>query len=99
MASCWKSGLKRWKFAGILVAIFLVEGKKGLYASYTLFNIDIETCESCGGRVKVIASIEDPAVIEHILKHLKQKEANTDTEKPYTLPPERAPPQADFFDW
>ena len=62
-----------------------------------VFNIDIETCESCGGRVKVIASIEDPSVIEHILKHLKQKEQNTDTTKPYTVPFERAPPQADLF--
>ena len=51
-----------------------------------VFNIDIETCKSCGGRVKVIASIEDPSVIEHILKHLKQKEANTDTAKPQTAP-------------
>ena len=63
-----------------------------------VFNIDIETCEACGGRVKVIASIEDPSVIEHILKHLKQKEANTDTTKPHTWPPERAPPQAGLFD-
>ena len=51
-----------------------------------VFNIDIETCEACGGRVKVIASIEDPSVIEHILKHLKQKEANTDTAKSHTWP-------------
>ena len=34
-----------------------------------VFNINIETCESCGGQVKVIASIEAPAVIAHILKH------------------------------
>lgn len=37
------------------------------------FNIDIEVCEHCGGQVKVIANIEDPKVIEQILKHLKQK--------------------------
>ena len=41
---------------------------------------------------------ERPARITAALKHLKQKEANTQTEKPYTLPPERAPPQDDFFD-
>ena len=40
-----------------------------------VFGIDIETCERCGAKVKVIASIEAPAVIAHILKHLKQKEA------------------------
>ncbi|MDA9982390.1 hypothetical protein N9H39_06560 [Gammaproteobacteria bacterium] len=28
-----------------------------------VFKIDIETCEQCGGAVKVIASIEDPVVI------------------------------------
>ena len=39
------------------------------------FGIDIETCERCGTKVKVIASIEDPAVIAHSLKYLQQKEA------------------------
>jgi hypothetical protein len=28
-----------------------------------VFAIDIETCRRCGGRLRVIASIEDPAVI------------------------------------
>ena len=37
-----------------------------------VFNIDIEACEHGGGHVKVIASIEDPTVIEQILKQLKQ---------------------------
>jgi len=35
-----------------------------------VFAIDIEKCEKYGGNVKVIASIEDPKVIEKILKHL-----------------------------
>jgi len=34
------------------------------------FNIEIETCSECGGDVKIIASIEDPAVIKKILAHL-----------------------------
>jgi hypothetical protein len=38
-----------------------------------VFRIDIETCERCGGRVKIIASIEDPAVVERILAHLQQR--------------------------
>jgi hypothetical protein len=38
-----------------------------------VFNIDIETCSKCGGAVKVIACIEDPAVIEKILAHLNEK--------------------------
>jgi hypothetical protein len=34
------------------------------------FRIDIEECEKCGGPVRIIASIEDPDVIQKILKHL-----------------------------
>ena len=40
-----------------------------------VFKIDIEVCEHCGGAVKVIASIEDPAVIKQILEHLEGREA------------------------
>jgi hypothetical protein len=39
-----------------------------------VFNIDIETCKS-GGHVKIIACIEEPAVIEKILRHLQRKDA------------------------
>ena len=64
-----------------------------------VFNIDVEVCEHCGGQVKVIASIEDPKVIEQILKHLKQKAAKRDAAKEHELPPERAPPLApNLFD-
>ena len=31
---------------------------------------DIEVCRRCGGKLRVIASIEDPPVIERILEHL-----------------------------
>lgn len=58
-----------------------------------VFNIDIETCGDCGGAVKVITCIEDPAVIEKILTHLKEKAAP----EPLTLlPSARAPPTALF---
>jgi hypothetical protein len=33
-------------------------------------RIEIEKCEKCGGKARIIASIEDPDVIEKILKHL-----------------------------
>jgi hypothetical protein len=46
-----------------------------------VFNIDIEVCEHCGGQVKVIASIEDPKVIELILNYLRQKAAKVDAAK------------------
>ena len=35
-----------------------------------VFNIDVETCDKCGGDLRIIASIEDPAVILKILAHL-----------------------------
>lgn len=37
------------------------------------FNIVITTCEECGGNIKVIASIENPAVITQIHTHLQRK--------------------------
>ena len=58
-----------------------------------VFKIDIETCEHCGGAVKVIASIEDPAVIKQILAHLKQRaEAATPASRLFA----RAPPQTEL---
>jgi hypothetical protein len=53
-----------------------------------VFQIDVETCPKCGGSVKVIACIEDPPVIERILKHLAKKEL------PGLWPKSRAPPVA-----
>jgi hypothetical protein len=35
-----------------------------------VFNIDVETCSLCQGRMKIIAAIEDPPVIKKILEHL-----------------------------
>jgi hypothetical protein len=53
-----------------------------------VFNIDVGICDQCGGRVKVIACIEDPLVIKKILDHL-DKTASTEQER---LPQSRAPP-------
>jgi hypothetical protein len=76
-----------------------------------VFNIDIETCNHCGGAVKIIACIEDPAVIEttawmqeveqrmeqlpKILAHLNKQTAAA---KPAPLHESRAPPQAVLCD-
>jgi len=38
-----------------------------------VFNIDVSTCDACGGAVKIIASIEDPVVIKQILAQLERK--------------------------
>ena len=62
-------------------------GKPGGYAQTwaqrlkRVFAIDIEKCEVCGGKMKVIASIEDrgaapPDVIDKILKHLGLDESS-----------------------
>ncbi len=59
-----------------------------------VFNIDITTCEECGGIVKVIASIEDPAVIKQILAHLERK---AESKEFNPLPESRAPPQRGLF--
>ena len=54
-----------------------------------VFTIDIEKCEKCGGPVRVIASIEDPDVIEKILKHLGLEDSAASAQI-------RAPPEALF---
>jgi hypothetical protein len=38
-----------------------------------VFSIDVETCVRCGKAVRVIASIEEPALIERILAHVRAK--------------------------
>jgi hypothetical protein len=38
-----------------------------------VFRIDIEQCECCGGKVRVIASVEDPQVVGKILAHLEHR--------------------------
>jgi hypothetical protein len=36
-----------------------------------VFDIDLEHCPQCGGEFKIIAAIEEPAVIVRILTHLR----------------------------
>ena len=40
-----------------------------------VFAIDIETCPECGGRLRVIACVEDPPLIAKILGHVQRREA------------------------
>ena len=56
-----------------------------------VFGIEIETGETCGGEVKVIASIEDPAVIGKILGHLESRASPAGSG-----PPSRGPPAGGF---
>ena len=55
-----------------------------------VFGIDIEICLKCGGKVKVIACIEDPKVIKKILTHL-----GFDVKSPVPWSP-RGPPQDQY---
>ena len=55
-----------------------------------VFAIEIETCRRCGGKLRVIASIEEPALIERILAHLEQRRESEPPRLPFAS---RAPPQ------
>ena len=53
------------------------------------FGVDVLACVRCGGRMRVVATIEDPVVIRRILTHLGLP----------TAAPAPRPPPADLFDW
>ncbi len=59
-----------------------------------VFNIDIEVCPKCRGKIKIIAAIEDPKVIKKILDHM-----NLPSTAPVLLPARRPPisDQGDLF--
>ncbi len=59
-----------------------------------VFGIDIETCSACGGALRIIACIEEPAVIKKILTHLDSKNASAE---PARLPSSLARPQTGLF--
>ena len=50
------------------------------------FDIDIKTCEGCGGTVKVIACVDNPVAIDKMLTHLQAHKS------PQMKPLSRAPP-------
>jgi hypothetical protein len=54
-----------------------------------VFAIEIERCCRCGGKLRVIASIEDPALIERILARVRPA-AEDEEPAPFAA---RAPPQ------
>ncbi|MFN0305818.1 MAG: hypothetical protein ACKVQU_36315 [Burkholderiales bacterium] len=53
-----------------------------------VFDIDIERCTHCAGTLKIIAAIEEPAVIAKILMHLGL---------PARAPPRTPAPRHDLF--
>ncbi|WP_370563558.1 hypothetical protein [Luteimonas salinilitoris] len=60
-----------------------------------MFKIDLNTCPTCGGAVKLIACIEAPAVIAKILTHLSNQ---APAAARALFPEPRAPPPARLFD-
>lgn len=63
------------------------------------FRFDIDTYERCGGNVKIIASIEDPAVVGRILAHLQGREpAGSLPADVITAHRTRGPPEQGMFD-
>jgi hypothetical protein len=78
-----------------------------------VFKIDIETCDRCGGAVKIIADRIEVRAAGHgwpvcgfaciedpavIKKILTHLNKKEDSAKPAPLPESRAPPQAVLFD-
>jgi hypothetical protein len=56
-----------------------------------VFNIDVTTCAHCGGAVRIVASIEEPAAIRAILDHFEKHGAR---EQAHYRPAARGPPAA-----
>ena len=57
-----------------------------------VFGIDVLVCPECQGHCRVIACIDDPAVIRKILEHLGRPSTGAH------LHPARGPPQLEFVD-
>jgi hypothetical protein len=59
--------------------------------------MDPLTCPKCGGRLRIISFIDNPSIIEKILRHLKLWDL------PERSPPLRRPttlePDPDFLEW
>ena len=57
-----------------------------------VYSIDVLACAGCGGRLRFVATVEDPPVVAKILAHL-----GLPTAGPAPMPA-RPPPQPDGFD-
>ncbi len=55
-----------------------------------VFGVEIEACARCGGKLQIIASIEEPELIAKILSHLQR--AAPDQHQPELPLGARAPP-------
>ena len=94
-----KTGIQSYGFLLSPLTMTTKDGGNANRLSGTIFavhvgNIDIEVCDICGKKVKVIACIEDLAVIKQILEHLKKQMPATIK---YVIPEGRLPPQRSLF--
>jgi hypothetical protein len=53
-----------------------VRGRPWAQRLKRVFGVEIITCARCGGKLKVIASIEEPQGIARILAHLEKTAAD-----------------------
>ena len=58
------------------------------------FDLDVLRCPRCAGRMQLIATIDDPAVIQRILAHLGLPGAREDPRPPLPLTAAGAEQQA-----
>jgi hypothetical protein len=49
------------------------------------FDLDVLRCPRCAGRLQLIATIEDPAVIQRILAHLGLPDTRDDPQPPCSM--------------
>ena len=59
-----------------------------------VFNIEITDCEHCGGKVKIIACIEDQVIIDKILAHVRKRGTEEEVDNQWKA---RAPPEFDLL--
>ena len=55
-----------------------------------VFSIDVSTCDRCGGRMRVIAALTEPATIRRYLQGVGLPA------QPPPIAPPRAPPQTEL---
>ena len=72
-----KSSPRAWSWAALM---------------HRAFAIDVLACPHCGGRLRLIATLHDPAVIRRLLAHLGMARSGP---SPGPAPPSPAPPRPD----
>ncbi len=63
---------------------FRVRVVKPAWLMRRVFNLDVLACPRCGGRLRVVATVQDPLAVQAILAHLARSRA--------PAPPGPAPP-------